>query len=285
MYIFGKMDCCFIYSAISCDEISAPENGQVVYNVPVMIPPYAFGTIATFICNDGYGVFGAETSRCQGDGSSHNGVWNAIPPTCTGEHTFRMSINKILYIKYNCLIGEFIITAITCLGLSSPTNGQISYFTDMTIPFDFGTVATYSCEDGYGLSGGDMASTCGGDYTSITGVWSGTPPTCESKLNLLTTSVVGACLLLVINTNSIADITCSALSPISNGTITYVSDISDPFDFGTTATITCDIGFNLGGDSTRTCSGDGLSPNGMWSGNAPICSGIHIEVPICNFAD
>ena len=72
-------------------------------------------------------------------------------------------------------------TAITCLGLSSPSNGQISYSADMTIPFDFGTVATYSCEDGYGLSGGDMASTCGGDYTSITGVWSGAPPTCESN--------------------------------------------------------------------------------------------------------
>ena len=96
----------------------------------------------------------------------------------------------------------------------------------------------------------------------------------------VTISVVGVCLLFMIHINSIAAITCSALNPITNGTITYDLDTSDPFDFGTTATITCNIGFNLGGDSTRTCSGDGLSTNGMWSGSAPICSGIHIEVPI-----
>ena len=43
-------------------------------------------------------------------------------------------------------------------------------------------MATYSCDTGYGLTG-DATSTCGGDDSSPNGVWSGTPPTCDRKLN------------------------------------------------------------------------------------------------------
>ena len=50
----------------------------------------------------------------------------------------------------------------------------------MTAEFDLGTVATYSCNDGYGLVGGDIR-TCvdGGDGNG--GVFDGEAPICERK--------------------------------------------------------------------------------------------------------
>ncbi len=71
-------------------------------------------------------------------------------------------------------------TAITCPDLSGPANGQVTFATDTTVPYDFGTVATYTCGTGFGLSG-DMTRTCGGDGSSTTGMWSATAPTCEGK--------------------------------------------------------------------------------------------------------
>ncbi len=49
----------------------------------------------------------------------------------------------------------------------------------MFVPFDYSTVAIYFCDTGYGLNGGDLTRSCGGDDSSTTGSWSGTQPTCE----------------------------------------------------------------------------------------------------------
>ena len=66
-----------------------------------------------------------------------------------------------------------------------------------------------------------------------------------------------------------ADITCSALLDVINGSISYPSGTTAPYDFGTTATYQCNIGHVLtSGDRVRTCTGDGSS---RWSGNAPRC--------------
>ena len=70
-----------------------------------------------------------------------------------------------------------ILLAITCRPLSPPTNGGVTYST--ASPFTSGSVATYSCDRGYGLSMGDARSTCGGDGSSPNGVWSGVVPICE----------------------------------------------------------------------------------------------------------
>lgn len=69
-------------------------------------------------------------------------------------------------------------TAITCPAISAPANGQVSFATDTTAPYDFATVATYTCDTGYGLAG-DAIRSCGGDMSNTTGVWSGAAPTCE----------------------------------------------------------------------------------------------------------
>ena len=56
----------------------------------------------------------------------------------------------------------------------------------MTAEFDFRTTATYGCNTGFGLSGGDTVSTCGGP----TGQWSGIAPSCECKCKAISNGVL-----------------------------------------------------------------------------------------------
>ena len=51
----------------------------------------------------------------------------------------------------------------------------------------------------------------------------------------------------------------------SGGTVTY-SMSGDPLPAGTMATYSCDTGYDLIGDETRTCTEE----NG-WTGSLPIC--------------
>ena len=68
-------------------------------------------------------------------------------------------------------------------------------------------------------------------------------------------------------------ITCPSLSVSSSGQVSYFTDTTSPHDLGTVATFTCNPGFRLDGLERVTCGGDGSSPNGMWSGSPPNCTG------------
>ena len=68
-------------------------------------------------------------------------------------------------------------------------------------------------------------------------------------------------------------ITCASLDPVGNGSIAYSPNISEPFDFDTVATHTCNEAYYLEGIGIRTCVGDGSSTTGQWSGAAPVCLG------------
>ncbi len=70
--------------------------------------------------------------------------------------------------------------ALTCVDLPTPVNGAITF--SSLAPYEFGATASYSCNTGYGLGGGDVTRSCGGDGSSTNGGWSGTPPTCNSKI-------------------------------------------------------------------------------------------------------
>ena len=56
---------------------------------------------------------------------------------------------------------------------------SIAYDSNTTSPFDFGTTATYTCIEGYTLSGSETRM-CKGDGLSVQGEWSGTTPICSS---------------------------------------------------------------------------------------------------------
>ncbi len=71
-------------------------------------------------------------------------------------------------------------------------------------------------------------------------------------------------------------IQCSPLPAITNGVITYATDITSNYDLGTVATYTCDDGFvldlSLGGSMTRTCFDDlDNDAEGVFNRQAPRC--------------
>ena len=66
---------------------------------------------------------------------------------------------------------------------------------------------------------------------------------------------------------------CNGLSMINNGMVVYSPDSTAPYDYGTTATYSCNEGFFLQGSSVRTC-GEGLGTSGLFDGVPPVCTGI-----------
>ena len=62
-----------------------------------------------------------------------------------------------------------------CPHIPDPENGNIDFVVDTTAPFEVGTTATYSCDQGFSLDEGDIVRTCEeNDLTS----WSGSAPSC-----------------------------------------------------------------------------------------------------------
>ncbi len=68
-------------------------------------------------------------------------------------------------------------------------------------------------------------------------------------------------------------ITCPLLTAPTNGSVTYssTSDENGNYAFNAMANHSCDTGFVLVGNNTRTCTGDGSSTTGVFDGEAAIC--------------
>ncbi|XP_064386173.1 uncharacterized protein LOC135334783 [Halichondria panicea] len=124
----------------------------------------------------------------------------------------------------------------TCSDLTAPTNGMIGYNAETMNTRPVNTVATFTCKTGYTVTG-DMTRTCGAD-----GVWSGTNPTCTP-------------------------VDCGPLTDPTNGMITLSTTT-----FESTATYSCNTGYNIVGSVIRTCGASITSgPTGVWSPAAPVC--------------
>ena len=67
------------------------------------------------------------------------------------------------------------------------------------------------------------------------------------------------------DTPHLADVDCGNLTDPANGSVTRTSGTT----FGQTATYSCNTGYNLVGNSIRTCQA-----TGNWSGGAPTCQGV-----------
>ena len=55
---------------------------------------------------------------------------------------------------------------------------MIRYTAGTTAPYDYGTIATFSCNDGFALVG-STARTCSGSGQSVKGVWNESIPYCK----------------------------------------------------------------------------------------------------------
>ncbi len=59
---------------------------------------------------------------------------------------------------------------------------------------------------------------------------------------------------------------CSDLLSLPNGAISYSMGSTDIRPINTIATQSCNDGYTLNGDTTRTCGSDGV-----WNGSVPTC--------------
>ena len=66
--------------AIECLELNPLENGMITYS-PDSEAPYALGTEADHMCNQGYRLVGVETRVCEDVGTAV-GEFSEEPPTC-----------------------------------------------------------------------------------------------------------------------------------------------------------------------------------------------------------
>ena len=56
-----------------CPSLASPMNGEV------SVTNFTEGGLATYSCNDGFGLAGDRVRTCQSDG-----VWSSEEPTCVG---------------------------------------------------------------------------------------------------------------------------------------------------------------------------------------------------------
>ena len=134
---------------------------------------------------------------------------------------------------------------VDCSSLKDPNNGQVE-FANTT----FESTANYTCDLGYSLNG-NSTRTC-----EASGEWSGDPPSCERKW----WKYLCICKrLYLLSVTAVVD--CGSLEDPDNGQVEFSNTT-----FESTANYTCDLGYSLNGNWTRTCEA-----NGEWSGNPPSC--------------
>ncbi len=151
-----------------CSDLTLT-NGMITYgagfpnNRPV-------NTVAAYSCNAGYTLNGGSTLRFCISG----GNWTGLAPTCQGEST--VTLTMCIQFAFHSIIdtGPTTPPPTTCSDLTNLTNGIIDYNMGAASLRPVDTVATYTCNTGYNLTGGTTSRVC-----VIGGIWSGSTPTCE----------------------------------------------------------------------------------------------------------
>ena len=77
------------YTAITCGQLSDPENGNVRQRRPAIV-----GSVALYVCNSGFRLDGQRTRVCQSDGS-----YSGQAPTCVG--MFIVNKINVEYLNHN----------------------------------------------------------------------------------------------------------------------------------------------------------------------------------------
>ena len=155
--------------------------------------------------------------------------------------------------------------AVYCPALTPPDNGTVSISSGVNY-LSVGSTATYSCDPGYTLLG-STTRTCEDPDRDSVGTWTGSMPNCQGnnsqfiQLDSLYLSITHTVIL------------CSVLTAPDNGTIEF-STTAQLLGVGTTATYSCDPGYVLVGETTRTCEDTNGVTTGAWSGDDPICKNL-----------
>ncbi|KAI8482586.1 carbohydrate binding [Branchiostoma belcheri] len=216
---------------LQCPTLTAPANG---FLSPVGANSYQ--DVVTFTCDQGYGLDGASSVRCQADRT-----WSAPVPTCyhidqctTGTDNCdddATCTNTDGSFTCSCNTGYtgdgVTCTALQCRTLMAPANGALSPVGANS----YQDVVTFTCDQGYGLDGA-YSVRCQAGQT-----WSAPVPTCQP-------------------------LQCPTLTAPANGFLSPVEANS----YQDVVTFTCDQGYGLNGASSVTCQADRT-----WSAPVPTC--------------
>jgi sugar lactone lactonase YvrE len=204
-------------------------------NGTVNAPTTTYQTTATYACSSGYAPSAGATRTCQA-----NGTWSGSAPTCN---------------------------LVDCGALPAPTNGTVSVPTTT-----YQSTATYSCLNGYDLSGG-ATRTCGLD-----GKWSGSAPGCTCPTSRKECG--GSCVDTQTDNNNCGrcSAVCAAVSPSTaqqcsagHCLVTLASGLSRPHRIAVDSTsvyFTCTTGgtvlkLPLAGGTPVTLASGQTSPVGL----------------------
>ena len=220
---------------------------------------FTYQSIVQYYCNEGYQLSGDSSAQCTATGD-----WNVTLPNCT---------------------------LINCGDPGIAGNG-----TRIGDNFYYNSTITYSCNDGYNLTG-TATLTCLSD-----GTWSAPMPTCppvncgdpgtpdngtKTGTNFTYNSIITYSCNVGYNLMGADSLTC--LSDGSwNGSLPScdIVSCSDPgtpsnghrieagFLYNSVVSYNCETGYNLTGSETLLC----LS-NGMWNATVPFCSIITCNDP------
>ena len=85
-----------ISAAITCLPLTSIVNGRINYFTDTT-SPLDFNTVASHLCDTGYGIEGDVDRICSGDGSSPVGVWSSTATTCGGTYFKLSSMFQTVY--------------------------------------------------------------------------------------------------------------------------------------------------------------------------------------------
>lgn len=165
------------------------------------IAPHSYNSTCEVRCDEGYELIGQNTIHCD-----HTGQWTASVPACT--------VKK-------------------CSPISTPAMGNMTCV-DVLEPFSFGSKCSFTCWEGYHLTGHNTLSCL------ASGQWSSHTPTCTV-------------------------IRCNSLKVPSHASVQCQDPIGDS-SYGSTCSIQCEKGFDLIGTNFTKCSSQG-----NWSHALPVC--------------
>ncbi|WAQ98671.1 SVEP1-like protein [Mya arenaria] len=232
------------------------------------------GTTLTYSCDVGFVLVGAQTRECQADNNpcdeltatsglnvhlTSTGVTSTVTFTCDPYYTMDGQYAATCQTSGSWDVSEPICVSCSSLPAISVSTGNLTVATD-----GLTTTATYSCPDGYVVTG-ESTLTCGTDSN-----WSAETSDC-GKCEDLTDPASGSLQLSTDGTETTAQYLCGVgyslsakcenLTTPASGDVTLVTDGTQ-----TTALYTCSVGSSLDGDSQPTCTEDGT-----WTAQSPSC--------------
>ena len=79
-------------AVVDCGPLAAPMNGSII------ISETTFGSISTFMCNEGFNQSGSSIRQCEA-----NGNWSGIDTVCTSKEMVICKLNFILFLVHHVL--------------------------------------------------------------------------------------------------------------------------------------------------------------------------------------